>query len=148
MSETNDTQEEQKNLTPEEIKAIRARAFKYYKEEIQLLKIEAQYHDLKAQVEEGKLRELTAIAQYAQIMNPVNQQQERPEIGDDGFPVDWEDEQKAEYLKAHPEYQEELTRLKEAQAKDAAKADADKHELEPEDETSSEEKPKRKLANS
>ena len=146
MSETNDTKEEPKQYTPEEIKAMRAKSLKFYKEENVHLKAEAIYYDLKAQIEESKARELRAIIDYAQMMQPTQQQQpqqEQPEMGDDGFPLEWDKAQKADYLKANPEYKKELARWKKAKA-EAKKEEA--AEKKPAEKETSKDKPKREPA--
>lgn len=123
MSETNDNNEdaaEQKTYTPEEIKKMRADTIKFYKGEITLLKVEEQYHDLKARIEENKLRELEAIGRYAQFMKPVDNHQ--PELGDDGFPLEWTEEAKLKWREDNPEDAAKMDEYLAQQAKAAEAA--------------------------
>ena len=85
MSETNvqepevKTQEERK-YTPEEIKKMRDNMIKHYKGEITVLKSQAEYEKLLAEIEESKSRRYLAMAQQAQLFAGTNDEEpEQPE---------------------------------------------------------------------
>lgn len=85
MSETNvqepevKTQEERK-YTPEEIKKMRDNMIKHYKGEITVLKTQAEYEKLLADIEESKARRYHAMATQAQLFAGTNDEElEQPE---------------------------------------------------------------------
>jgi uncharacterized protein YpiB (UPF0302 family) len=65
MSEN--TNQEEKTLSPEELKGLQAKRNAFYKSQIRLLKPEAEYHDLLAKIEEAKTRQIHAMHQAARI---------------------------------------------------------------------------------
>jgi uncharacterized protein YpiB (UPF0302 family) len=65
MSEN--TNQEEKTLSPEELKALQTKRDAFYKSQIKLLKPEAEYHDLLANIEEAKTRQIHAMHQAARI---------------------------------------------------------------------------------
>lgn len=91
MSEETNTQERQ--MTPEEIKKQRELMMQFYKEETPLLKARKEYETLLADVEEARLRRLVAIVRGTNLTNPP-EEPEVPEEQDDA-PV----ERKARKLK-------------------------------------------------
>ena len=94
MSKTNDDTLEQppvKQYTTEELLQMKKDTIKFYKDQIDVLKIEAQFYDLKASIEESKARELQAIAIQGKFRLAA-EQAEQPDLpmGDDGFPLEWD----------------------------------------------------------
>lgn len=67
MSEETNTNQEP---TPEELKQYRKNMLEFYKEQIPLLKNQKEYESLLADIEDAKLRRLTAIIRQAHLMNP------------------------------------------------------------------------------
>ncbi len=80
MSEETNTQERQ--MTPEEIKKQRELMMQFYKEETPLLKARKEYETLLADVEEARLRRLVAIVRGTNLTNPPEEPQV-PEEQDD-----------------------------------------------------------------
>ncbi len=80
MSEETNTQERQ--MTPEEIKKQRELMMQFYKEETPLLKARKEYETLLADVEEARLRRLVAIVRGTNLTNPPEESQV-PEEQDD-----------------------------------------------------------------
>lgn len=66
---------EKVQLTPEEIKARRADLVKDYREEIKFLKVQSEYEDLLATIEESKYRRYAAIAQTAQLFDHMEREE-------------------------------------------------------------------------
>jgi len=83
MSESKEPQDElrddeQPQMTPEEYVQAREKAMQHLKKEIVLLKVEKEYENLVADVEEAKTRRITMIAQRARFYaqdNPEPQAQ-------------------------------------------------------------------------
>lgn len=67
---------EKRQLTPEEIKARRADLVKDYREEIKFLKVQSEYEDLLATIEESKYRRYAAIAQTAQLFEHMEREEQ------------------------------------------------------------------------
>ena len=67
--------EAQRQMTPEEIKAKRAELVKDYREEIKFLKVQSEYEDLLATIEESKYRRYAAIAQTAQLFDHMEREE-------------------------------------------------------------------------
>ena len=67
--------EEKTQMTPEEIKARRADLVKDYREEIKFLKVQSEYEDLLATIEESKYRRYAAIAQTAQLFDHMEREE-------------------------------------------------------------------------
>jgi len=74
MSETTNAEQQgnqdQRQPTPEEIKAYRDQMLKFYKEETPLLKAQSEYEKLKADIDEHRLRSLMNRIRYAQAVSP------------------------------------------------------------------------------
>ena len=68
----NPNPEEKKELTEEEILAMRTNMINFYKEQIDLIKPQAEYEMLLADIEEARLRKLSAKMRYAQLIASVN----------------------------------------------------------------------------
>ena len=77
MSETNEPEEPQ--MTPEEYAKAREDAMKHLEKEIVLLKVEKEYENLLADVEEAKTRRITMIAQRARFYAQDNPSGGEPE---------------------------------------------------------------------
>lgn len=90
MSEATNTEQEkgqdQREPTPEEIKAYRASMLAFYKEEMPMLKQQNEYEKLKADIDENRLRSFTARIRLAHMMSPPAAQPAQPETVPD--PVD------------------------------------------------------------
>lgn len=71
MQEQNE-QVEEKQLTPEEYAAARSKATEHLKKEIEYAKVEKEYENLVADVEEAKTRGITAIATRARFFAQQN----------------------------------------------------------------------------
>ena len=56
MSETNQTEAPEKELTPEEIKERRAKIKEYYKDQIETLKLQDEYERLSANIAENQAK--------------------------------------------------------------------------------------------
>lgn len=80
MSEETNTQERQ--MTPEEIKKQRELMMQFYKEETPLLKARKEYETLLADVEEARLRRLVAIVRGTNLTNPPEEPQQPQEQED------------------------------------------------------------------
>lgn len=80
MSEETNTQERQ--MTPEEIKKQRELMMQFYKEETPLLKARKEYETLLADIEEARLRRLVAIVRGTNLTNPPEEPQQ-PEAEED-----------------------------------------------------------------
>lgn len=71
MSETTNQQQpevEEKPLSEQELKAMRDRMIKYYKEQNSVLKEQAAYETLLADIEEARARRMTMTIRLAQMM--------------------------------------------------------------------------------
>lgn len=64
----------QEGMTPEEYRKVRGKAIKELKKEIAYLKVEAEYQNLQANIEEHKARRLAMIQRQAQLMYGGQQQ--------------------------------------------------------------------------
>ena len=58
---------EPKQYTPEELKAMRNQAREFYKEELSVLRLRAEYERLHAEIEESKLNKIIAIQKQAYL---------------------------------------------------------------------------------
>lgn len=77
MSETNnESQDPQKEMTPQEYNRLRIEAQKELKKEISFLKTEHEYQKLECEIEEFKARRLKAITIQYQLQNPQAAQQQ------------------------------------------------------------------------
>lgn len=109
-----------KEYTKQELAKMKGDTIKFYKDQVDVLKIEHQFYDLKASIEEAKARELQAIAVQGKFQMAQEQAaQTQVDMGDDGFPKEWSAEEKAEYLKANPEYEKHLAEMAKEQAAQA-----------------------------
>ena len=70
MSEETNNAQEQETLSPEELAKRKKDLIKFYKDQIELLKPQNEYHDLLATIEENKLRRLVAMVRQSQLMAP------------------------------------------------------------------------------
>jgi hypothetical protein len=61
---------DEKELSPEEYAEAKAKAIEHLTGEIEVLEVEAKYHDLLAKIEESKLKRLMMIRQIASVMAP------------------------------------------------------------------------------
>lgn len=75
MEENQQEGAEQQKLSPEEIKARRTELVKDYREEIKFLKVQSEYEDLLATIEESKYRRYAAIAQTAQLFDHMEREE-------------------------------------------------------------------------
>jgi peptidoglycan hydrolase CwlO-like protein len=75
MEENQQEGVEQQKLSPEEIKARRTELVKDYREEIKFLKVQSEYEDLLATIEESKYRRYAAIAQTAQLFDHMEREE-------------------------------------------------------------------------
>ena len=71
----------QQKYTAEEMKKMRDDMIKHYKGEITFLKVQADYENLLANVEESKARRYMAMAQVAQLFAGVEDEQEKENLG-------------------------------------------------------------------
>ena len=77
MSETTtNTEQEAKQPTPEELKAMRDRMIKYYKDQIPVLKVQAEYEKLLADIDEDRTRRMTMLIRMAQMQAGPPQEDE------------------------------------------------------------------------
>lgn len=70
MSETTNTAQEEKELTPEQIKTYKDNQHKYYKEQIPFLKATLEYEKLIADIEEARLKYYTMRMRIGQLLAP------------------------------------------------------------------------------
>lgn len=70
MSETTNTAQEEKELTPEQIKAYKDNQHKYYKEQMPFLKTTLEYEKLIADIEEARLKYYTMRMRIGQLLAP------------------------------------------------------------------------------
>lgn len=56
--------------TPEELAQMRAKLKVYYKEQIEVLKVQKDYEVLLADIDDARLRRMTAIVRMAQLSAP------------------------------------------------------------------------------
>lgn len=86
--ETNNEHVQEEILSPEELAKRKKDLIKFYKDQIELLKPQNEYHELLATIEEAKLRRLVAMMRVAQVMAPPDPQQDGPgpgqETGEEG----------------------------------------------------------------
>lgn len=68
MSEETNTPQEEKQLSPEQIKKILDTRTKYYKDQLPLLKAQLEYETILADIEESRARRLTMSIRIAQMM--------------------------------------------------------------------------------
>lgn len=68
--------EEKKAMTPQEIQEMRKKIVTDYREEIKFLKVQSEYEELLAKIEESKLRKYSAIAKLAQLFDHMESQEE------------------------------------------------------------------------
>lgn len=72
---------EPKSYTQEELNAMRDSAMNFYKAELKVLRLRAEYERLHAEIEESKFRKITAIHRqaeyYAQMENAMAENEEK-----------------------------------------------------------------------
>ena len=73
-----DSSAEAKEYTPEEIVEMRKKTEDFYNEQIPFLEKQFKFEDLKAQIEEAKLRKMHAMLQMAHLMNPYEEEENEP----------------------------------------------------------------------
>ena len=70
MSENTNTNPEEREPTPEEIKAFKDNQHKHYKEQLPFLKITLEYERYIADIEEARLKYYTMRMRVAQLLAP------------------------------------------------------------------------------
>jgi hypothetical protein len=70
MSENTNTNPEEREASPEEIKAFRENQHKHYKEQLPFLKTTLEYESLIANIEEARLKYYTMRMRIAQLLAP------------------------------------------------------------------------------
>ena len=73
MSKTNTVENpemDERELSPEEYAQAKTQAMEHLKGEIEFLKVENEYHEYLAKIEEHKLKRLMIIRQMASVMAP------------------------------------------------------------------------------
>lgn len=65
---TNQENHEQEQMSPEQMKQMRLRMKDYYEEQIPFLKLQHEYENLLAGIEEARLRKVRAMYTFAQMM--------------------------------------------------------------------------------
>lgn len=70
MSEESNTQDQEKVLTPEELKERREKVIAYYTEQNEVLKLQSEFQKHKADIAENDARELMWVIRKAQMLNP------------------------------------------------------------------------------
>lgn len=70
MSDTTNTPQEEKELSPQELKAMKDNQHKYYKEQIPFLKTTLEYEKLIADIEEARLKYYTMRLRIGQLLAP------------------------------------------------------------------------------
>lgn len=79
MSEETNNQQEQKELTPAELEAMRKNMVAYYKEQVSTLKLQAEYEKLLADIEEARAKRMMYTIRMAQMMAGPQEQEEEEE---------------------------------------------------------------------
>lgn len=79
MTENQQTPGENK-YTPEQIAEMRANMIKHYQQEIKFLKVQAQFEQLQADVEEHRARRYSAMAHQAQLFAEPEGEEKGEEI--------------------------------------------------------------------
>ena len=127
---------EQKQPTQEELKEVREKQQQFMEEQIPYLEVEAKFQKLKANIQESKARSMKAMAIQAEIARgvqapagvpdngPHNAATAQPQLGEDGFPIDWTQEQKIEYLEEQEKQAEEQMKLIKEMKSDVSKTEA------------------------
>lgn len=69
------TEVNQQELSPEQIAEMRKRTLEFYKSRISFLKVQCEYEKIVADIEEHKLRALTAQIKYAHITAPQEEEE-------------------------------------------------------------------------
>jgi hypothetical protein len=70
MSEETNTPQEEKELSPEQYKAMKDNQHKHYKEQLPFLKTTLEYERLIADIEEARLKYYTMRMRIAQLLAP------------------------------------------------------------------------------
>lgn len=80
MSDTTNTEnQEQQQLTPEQIEAMRKNMVAYYKEQINSLKLQSEYEKLLAEIEESRAKRIMNTIRIAQMMAGPREEEESEE---------------------------------------------------------------------
>lgn len=66
----------QKQMSAQEIQDMRKKIVSDYREEIKFLKVQSEYEDLLATIEESKLRKYSAIAKLGQLFDHMESQEQ------------------------------------------------------------------------
>jgi len=69
----------EKEYTAEEIAAAQAQRTEFYNSNLPVLRLQKEYEELLALIEESRLRRLNAIMRYAQLTTPPEEKEEKPE---------------------------------------------------------------------
>lgn len=76
MSETTNNINQDREPTAEEMKTMRANMQAYYKEQLPLVKVQAEYEKLLADIEEARARRISMSVRIAQMMAPPSSEDE------------------------------------------------------------------------
>jgi len=88
MSENTTNNSEDRELTPEEIKAYKDQQHKHYKEQLPFLKTTLEYERYIADIEEARLKYYTMRMRIAQLLAPpAPERPEGPEVSEEETPV-------------------------------------------------------------
>jgi len=80
MSDTTNTEnQEQQQLTSEQIEAMRKNMVAYYKEQISTLKLQSEYEKLLADIEEARAKRIMNTIRIAQMMAGPREEEEESE---------------------------------------------------------------------
>ena len=91
---------EAREMTQEQLLQERQKQMDFYNDQLPFLRVLKEFQDLGAGIEEAKARKLQAIAVQSRFMSQSENQNSDPdpEIGEDGFPKSWTDDEKAKYI--------------------------------------------------
>lgn len=76
------TNQQDREMTPEELKAYKDNQHKYYKEQIPFLKTTLEYEKLIADIEEARLKYFTMRMRIGHLLAPPAPEREQPENSD------------------------------------------------------------------
>lgn len=65
--------DEKKKLSKQQLEKLRDQKMKFYEEQLPALRVEAEYHQLTAQIHEGMYRTQLAKVKHAELMSEVKQ---------------------------------------------------------------------------
>jgi len=77
---TEETNKQAEELTPEQLTAQRIKVINYYNAQIEVLKVQAEYEKLLAEIEESRAKRMSMIISQARMSQGPEEEQEQDQV--------------------------------------------------------------------